>query len=50
MVGPPPPPPFFLCGGGGGGPPQHHQPVARRPCGHERQRNAHKDTPKKLKI
>ncbi|MDW8348454.1 MAG: hypothetical protein RML94_15935, partial [Bacteroidia bacterium] len=24
-------------------------PVARRPCGHERQRNAHKDTPKKIK-
>ncbi|MCS7076605.1 MAG: hypothetical protein NZ455_07850 [Bacteroidia bacterium] len=26
---------------------QHRQPVARRPCGHEHLRNAHKDTPKK---
>ncbi|MCS7078014.1 MAG: hypothetical protein NZ455_14980 [Bacteroidia bacterium] len=23
------------------------QPAARRPCGHERKRNAHKDTPNK---
>ncbi|MDW8347232.1 MAG: hypothetical protein RML94_09770 [Bacteroidia bacterium] len=28
---------------------QHRQPVARRPCGHESLRNAHKDTPKKQK-
>ncbi|MCS7078262.1 MAG: hypothetical protein NZ455_16235 [Bacteroidia bacterium] len=38
---------FHSCPGGGA---QHRQPVARRPCGHERQRNAHKDTPKKLKL
>ncbi|MCS7076052.1 MAG: hypothetical protein NZ455_05060 [Bacteroidia bacterium] len=42
-----PRPRFYSCPGGGA---QHRQPVARRPCGHERMRNAHKDTPKKLKI
>ncbi|MDW8348039.1 MAG: hypothetical protein RML94_13845, partial [Bacteroidia bacterium] len=26
------------------------KPAARRPCGHEHKRNAHKDTPKKVKL
>ncbi|MCS7075193.1 MAG: hypothetical protein NZ455_00695 [Bacteroidia bacterium] len=45
-----PSPTLSLLPRGWAGGAQHRQPVARRPCGHERMRNAHKGTPKKLKF